>query len=80
MSNRTRTSRNYDDDVKLVVITHVDGERLFYTTSVELRNHYGLGVAKRNPSDPVDFELGRQLSLSRALRDLADNIEKELRP
>ena len=80
MSNRTRTSREYSDTVDVNVNTHVDGERLFYTTSVELSGYFGLGVAKRNPADPVDFNLGRQLSLSRALRDLSDNIEKELRP
>lgn len=80
MSNRSRTSRNYEENAIVAITAHVDGARSYTTTAVEMKGFAGLGVAKRNHQDPVDFDLGRQLSLARALRDLADNIEKELRP
>jgi hypothetical protein len=34
------------------------------------------GAAKRNPRDPLDRQVGVDIASARALRDLADQVEK----
>lgn len=75
-------SHKVDDIPALLISTamvHVSTDREF--TTVVLEGQYegetvgGMGTAKRNRTDKYNETVGRQLAFSRALRDLADNIE-----
>lgn len=75
-------SHKVDDIPALLISTamvHVSTDREF--TTVVLEGQYegetvgGMGAAKRNRADKYNETVGRQLAFSRALRDLADNIE-----
>lgn len=74
--SKHRTSRAYDLTHELFVTQHVDASRTFTTVMVTDKDFSGIGVAKRNHEDPVRFEVGYELAYARALRDLADNLEK----
>lgn len=55
---------------------HIDSSRT-YTTVVMVGDRYGaLGTAKRNPRDRHDPQIGVDVATARALRDMADQIEK----
>lgn len=72
------------DDIPTIRITtsmvHVSTDKEF--TTVVLEGVYegapigGMGTAKRNRGDKYNETVGRQLAMSRALRDLADEIEE----
>lgn len=48
-----------------------------YTVVVISGERYaGVGVAKRNASDPVDPQIGYDIACARALRELADVTEQ----
>ena len=50
------------------------------TIATAYRNkHTGHGTAKRMPGDPFDPVIGEDLALSRALHELADNLEARAR-
>lgn len=72
MSIETRTFRQ----AELTMLAHVDTTDT-YTTVIAIGKRYtGIGVAKRNPRDRVNRQLGLDLASARALRDLADVTER----
>lgn len=68
-------------ELELETDTYTDGT----TTEVVIRNpedattYIGRGVARRRKGDPRDIGVGHTIALARALRDMADGIEAELR-
>jgi hypothetical protein len=68
-------------DVGLQVRTFVDPTKTFTVVNIysedELGKEYiGTGVAKRNPEDDYDPQVGFGLAVKRALYDLADNFSE----
>lgn len=68
-------------ELQLDTDTYTDGT----TTEVIIRNpeddttYIGRGVARRRKGDPRNIEVGHTVAMARALRDMADAIEAELR-
>ena len=73
-------SAGYDRQiVELDVEMHVDATYSFTTCRIESVDMYGndivgFGVAKRNPEDEYDTEVGHSLAIRRALIDLAQQF------
>lgn len=78
MSKPRRSARAYDQSHKIDITQHVDPTRTFTTVLITDKDIAGVGVSKRNSEDPVNFEVGYRLAYARALRDLADNIERQV--
>lgn len=55
----------YVDPTETYTVVVVSGERFT-----------GVGVAKRNPSDPYDAQVGWDIASARALRELAEITEE----
>lgn len=60
-------------------LMHVDSSKQFTTVAMETSFNgckiQGLGTAKRNVTDQYNVAIGGAVALSRALRDLADEVE-----
>lgn len=57
----------------ITAIIHVDPTETFTTVSLIGARYAGLGTAKRNPRDRHDMQVGIDVAMTRALRDLADH-------
>lgn len=55
---------------------HVDSSQQFTTVIIEGARFAGLGTAKRHPDDTFDLQVGTDIASARALRDLADQLER----
>jgi len=68
---------NIQDGVaKLGIAVHVDKSKMFTTVILTGERYVGLGTAKRNPCDTYDRQTGIDIAMSRALNELAHEIEK----
>lgn len=63
---------------ELVYDYHVDPTQTWTTVTVRGDRFVGVGNAKRNPRDPADPQIGLDHAAARALRDLADQIERNI--
>lgn len=67
--------------MNLKVDTYTDGTitEVFIGPARDSDTQYGRGVSRRRKGDPRRTEVGHDLALARALRDMADRIEAEYR-
>jgi hypothetical protein len=70
-----------DFNVNLDVVVFVDPTKMFTVANVASYDDAGtliegVGVAKRNPEDEYDPEIGWGLAIKRALNDLADKFSE----
>lgn len=61
---------------KFGVAWHVDKSKTFTTVILTGERYVGLGTAKRNPVDTYDRQTGFDIAMSRALHELADQVER----
>lgn len=64
--------------MSMQVDTYTDGTttEVFIIDPEDATKALGRGVARRRKGDPRDVQVGHELALARALRDMADDIEK----
>ena len=65
-----------DGAAKFGFALHVDPTKSYTTVILTGERYVGLGTAKRNPCDTYDRQTGIDIAMSRALRELADAMEK----
>lgn len=74
------SSVNTETDVALKVYTFVDSTKTFTVVNVFAGKDdgivEGIGVAKRNPEDDYEENVGVNLATKRALLDLADKFSE----
>lgn len=58
------------------IIANIDQDEVFTTVVLVGERWTGIGVAKRNPRDVFDAQLGYDVAFARALRELADVTER----
>lgn len=57
-------------------VINVDPTRTFTTVMLTGDRHAAVGTAKRHPDDPYSAQVGMDIAMARALRDLADKVER----
>lgn len=60
------------------MMVHVDDAQIFTTVTIcaPSGRFTGVGVAKRNPRDTFDMQVGMDIAAGRAMRELADETER----
>lgn len=61
--------------VELDTQVYIDPTETFTVVVVSGERYAGVGVAKRNPKDKPDLQVGYDVASARALRELADQVE-----
>jgi hypothetical protein len=73
--------KSEDLDFEVEAVVHVDSTKRFTTVAVTLsqgRSEWvGLGTAKRAQGDKYNEDIGVTLATARALKDLAEDLERE---
>jgi Domain of unknown function (DUF1876) len=75
----TATTVNLFNDYELKAprfTVHIDPTETFTTVVLVGDRYFGIGTAKRNPRDKHDPQVGVDIALARAYREVADRLEK----
>lgn len=75
-----KQSVNVVADWTAEVAVHIDASEKFTVVNLIGHRYYGMGVAMRHPDDEYDRQIGVDIAMARALRDLADKVEGGVRP
>lgn len=65
----------YSSNEPFGVAIHVDKSKTYTTVMLTGDRYVGIGTSKRNPVDPYDRQVGVDIAMARALREIADFTE-----